>query len=309
MRLAIVVSALLALSLALQKQKSDSNKNVPAADQRGTPHSPLVIRLDSAQHRADADDHEKELKERGEADKTLANYTLYLAGIALLQLMVFGYQAAKLRATVTRMEAAEALTSKSVDEMRRAADAAGDSAKAAHISADVARASVESYAAAERAWVSLHSIVTTGFSDATDVATGTTGHAGVLFGPQWTNGGRTPAVQCALGTRVMAIRLPFVGEKPPHFTIDEEPHRTRTTLVTGVTVSAEPANLSADVMSMLRNRECTVFLYCRADYRDVFSDLPRYFEAAMEVEFRGIDDSTKTELFGYRLVGSQNGAG
>ncbi|MDP9222881.1 MAG: hypothetical protein M3P18_03325 [Actinomycetota bacterium] len=110
-----------------QQQEPDTGQQIPHADQRGSQQAPLVIQFDSAQRSSEADQREKDREEKTAADTAVIRATEILALIAFLQLVVFGYQAMKLRDTVSRMQTAEKITAESVSEMRRAADATNES--------------------------------------------------------------------------------------------------------------------------------------------------------------------------------------
>lgn len=244
------VALLVWQSQAPQKPKSETNQQIAATNQRGTPQAPVVIELDSVQHRQEAEQREAERKEKTASDNALIFYTKLLAFVAFLQLVVFGYQALKLRATVDRMREAERITAQSVNEMRRAAEAAERSASAAE------RAVVIT----QRAYL---------FAKGIDQATNTdaAGHlVEYWFWATWENFGLTPATDARSVMKVQ--HLPMLGGAEPNFTDGIGgpgavfgPHTTGKSATVIVPLAT---------MKEVWQKKTRLFLWARGEYRDAF---------------------------------------
>jgi hypothetical protein len=106
----LMLVAVLALFLNSPQPKKPLQQSAPA-DQRGTQESPLVVKVEPTvktpeEAAQETQDRNQKLANDGNAVKL----TGILAAIAFLQLLVYGYQAAKLRATVKSAgEQAEAM--------------------------------------------------------------------------------------------------------------------------------------------------------------------------------------------------------
>jgi hypothetical protein len=108
----------------LQQQQSTAAQQPDAADQRGTDQSPLVVKtLPSVKTQAEAEQDANDHKEKSTNDWHVVELTGVPAVIAFLQLLVYTYQAKKLRETVQSAgEQAEAME-RHIGEAARSADA------------------------------------------------------------------------------------------------------------------------------------------------------------------------------------------
>jgi hypothetical protein len=101
MRLFVSITLMMVpLSLASQQPKSKSQQTAPA-DQRGTQESPLVVKvLPAIKTPEEAAREKKDREDKTENDGNLVKLTGVLAFVGFCQLLVYGYQAKKLRETV-----------------------------------------------------------------------------------------------------------------------------------------------------------------------------------------------------------------
>lgn len=101
----LLVAACASAPLEVHREGESPQKHqTAAADQRGTQDAPLVIKLDSAQRKADSANSQHQGEEVAKAADKLNDYTFALAVVAALQFVAFIYQGWKLRQTVTAME-------------------------------------------------------------------------------------------------------------------------------------------------------------------------------------------------------------
>lgn len=135
MRIALVVTILLLLcgvGVCAESQRKNKDKIEPAKaqqmtgdKQRGTEESPVVVKIISPKRdKIESDADAKEKEEKKTLDSRLVFFTACLAAIGLMQLIVFGWQARRLRQTV--------------EATKEAADAAKKSADAAELTAQAA---------------------------------------------------------------------------------------------------------------------------------------------------------------------------
>jgi hypothetical protein len=120
--------ALLALVIAVGSQHQDKKPQAPQdnrqPDQRGTQNSPLVVKiLPTAKTQEETDQERKDSEAKASNDRNLVNATYILGAIALLQLIVFGYQAYKLKQTVESAAEQSADMKKYIGEAERSANA------------------------------------------------------------------------------------------------------------------------------------------------------------------------------------------
>lgn len=135
MRIALVVTILLLLcgvGVCAESQRKDKDEIKPAEaqqmtgnKQRGTEEAPVVVKIIPPKiDKIDSDADAKEKEEKKTLDSWLVFFTGCLAAIGLMQLIVFGLQARRLRQTV--------------EATKEAADAAKKSADAAELTAQAA---------------------------------------------------------------------------------------------------------------------------------------------------------------------------
>ncbi len=229
-----------------------------------------------------------------------------LIALFTLGLVVVGFfQWRALNDTV--VEAGKASARQSADMLASIA-VASDVAKAASDSAAAAKTSADAYREAERAWVSFVKMDYRSFTGGTIVETGETGQSGTMFNLAWLNGGRTPAIECTLFTDRKILKPPYTTETPS-FIVPIDPNAQKIVLVPDVPVSSLPIYLLRSDIDTLRDQQCRVFIYGRAEYRDVFSpNETRHFEVCLQVEYGGIESDTGQTLFNHRVVGPQNSA-
>jgi hypothetical protein len=126
MRLFVPAILLLTLSLSSQQPQSKSKqpKQGATTDQRGTQESPFVVKTLPVQKTPEEATQDKaERDQKAEHDRDLVKLTFALAIIAAFQLIVYGYQAKKLRETVESAgEQAEAME-RHIGEAARSANA------------------------------------------------------------------------------------------------------------------------------------------------------------------------------------------
>ena len=195
-------------------------------------------------------------------------------------LVLFGAkQANRLRESVDEMKGATQatknaateqakLTVASLGEMRRAADASTDSAKAATTAADAAKESVESYRESERAWISVVEFAVSTVQGI-DAATGKQ-MSGTAFNIRWVNGGRTPAVHCTMYSDHRVVLSPNDSGVPLFDVPQSAADQREMPLIPGVPVNSPQRFIDDADMRKLVGRQCRIFLYGRAEYELVF---------------------------------------
>ena len=91
-------------------------QEAPKADERGTEHAPLVIKvLPPVNEDEKAAAAQQERKDKSESDWSLVKLTGVLAIIGVIQIVVFGLQARRLHQTVKEMKIATKATEKAAD--------------------------------------------------------------------------------------------------------------------------------------------------------------------------------------------------
>ena len=120
--LVIAFSVFLLVGLQQQNKKSRATQQSPRTDQRGTESMPLVVRIKPAPKTdEEAAQDKKDREEKTTNDRNLIDLTAILALVGALQLLVFGYQALKLRETVKSAgEQSEAMERHIVEAARSA---------------------------------------------------------------------------------------------------------------------------------------------------------------------------------------------
>jgi hypothetical protein len=124
------------------KQKTPNSQQTAPADQRGTEQLPAVVKiLPTPKTAEETEADRKERAEKADSDWALVKLTGALAIVGALQLLVFGYQAWKLRQTVQAAAQQSEDMEKSIAESARSATAMEAVAQSIAISA---KAAVES---------------------------------------------------------------------------------------------------------------------------------------------------------------------
>jgi hypothetical protein len=122
----IIATTIIALSLFSQehKTKAKAAQQSPTPDQRGTQQSPLIVKtLKPPQTDEEIKREEEERKNKSENDRDTVKLTRALALIALGQLVVYAYQAVKLRQTVKSAGEQSKAMERHIGEASRSADA------------------------------------------------------------------------------------------------------------------------------------------------------------------------------------------
>jgi len=89
------------LALPQQNQKTKAPQHSSQTDQRGSQDSPLVVKvIPPAKTKEETEQETKDRNDKATNDRNLVKGTYILAGIGLLEFVVFGYQAIQLRKTV-----------------------------------------------------------------------------------------------------------------------------------------------------------------------------------------------------------------
>jgi hypothetical protein len=128
MRLFLPIAIVLVMSFAInsQQQKSKLQKPQQAAptDQRGTQESPVVVKvLPNLKTPEEVDQETKDRNTKAANDGNVVELTAVLAGVAILQLFVYSYQAYKLRQTVQASGEQSEAMERHVGEAARSATA------------------------------------------------------------------------------------------------------------------------------------------------------------------------------------------
>lgn len=119
-----------------QRQQSSAANTQPAPDLRGTQQSPLVIQVEPSTQGQQETTSEREAREEQAAiNRSNLITNRVIAGIAFLQLIVFGWQARRLKQTIAKMDEIAAAqssdTQSAIEKMAVAANAAERSANVA----------------------------------------------------------------------------------------------------------------------------------------------------------------------------------
>lgn len=119
----------------------------------------------------------------------------------------------------------------------------------------------------ERAWVSVNKIIDVGVHNSQ--VDGAFTKNGIGFMLEWSNSGRTPAVQLKVGSRVRYIEK---HQKFSDISIDELfQFREIAMMASGQPWQSTPISLNDQESEKLRRREIRLFVFARAEYFDVFS--------------------------------------
>jgi len=286
------------INIQKKNESADQTTQKRTYKQPGTEEMPLVIKgFPAAESENDTAYKKYEQHEKPTLDRWLTWGTVALA---IFTFFLFCFTAALWWVTYRLSKDAR----KTGEMQARDTQASLSIAKE---SADLARASFDSYRMAERAWVSFSGV---------DIGTVTNGRGvngervdGMVFTIKWLNSGHTPAIRCRLFSDGKAIYPP---DKIPAF--NESPSvtdRRETTLIPGVTVSGHRAFFpEADMVKLMENK-CRIFLYGKTDYNIAFAretSESQYTEVCMEVEYVGLDGNTKERRFSFVPSGPQNSA-
>lgn len=107
-----------------QQQYAQTSQQRTSEDKRGTEQSPLVVKIAPPTKTAtEADQETKDRNEKAANDRHLVDLTGVLAFVGFLQLMVFGYQAYKLRETVQSAGKQSEAMERHIGEAARSANA------------------------------------------------------------------------------------------------------------------------------------------------------------------------------------------
>lgn len=126
MRLFLAVVVLL-FSSQQPNRKPLVSQQPTTADERGTQDSPVVVKVvPSPKTPEEAAQESQDRKAKADNDRNLVNATWVLAGIGVLQLIVFGLQAAMLKKTVQSGATQSAAMDRHIGETTRSANAMED---------------------------------------------------------------------------------------------------------------------------------------------------------------------------------------
>ncbi len=107
-----------------QQNQSRATQSPPAADQRGTEQSPLVVKtIPAPKTQSESEQEAKEHRAELATNWWLMIFTGLLAAIAFMQLIVFGYQAKQLKRTVESAGEQSNAMERHIDEASRSAAA------------------------------------------------------------------------------------------------------------------------------------------------------------------------------------------
>ena len=107
-----------------EQQQSSARQELAKTDQRGTEQSPLVVKtIESTKTQAETEQDAEARKEKSANDRRVLGITIALAVIAFLQLLVYAYQAKKLRETVESAGEQSKAMERHIGEAARSADA------------------------------------------------------------------------------------------------------------------------------------------------------------------------------------------
>jgi hypothetical protein len=106
-----------------QQNQARTSEQPPTTDMRGSEDSPIVVKIIPTPKQEEAKRETEDRKEKSANDRNLVIATYILAGIAALQLAVFGYQAYKLKQTVEAATQQSEDTRRAISETSRSATA------------------------------------------------------------------------------------------------------------------------------------------------------------------------------------------
>jgi hypothetical protein len=249
-------------------------KGGPSANERGTEKSPLVIKiLPTQQAQKEATNTQSDNHQNAATDWWMFGMTGIIAVIGIIQAIVFGLQARRLRETIEKMDE---IATGQTDDMRV-------SITQATRVADIYDATLATNKTIERAYITLANTSTglnspnvtelmrlVGGDDNSQDATIQVGHVSVTF--EVKNHGRTPAdllggiVSLAIGNNPPQSTSPtkYFRYLPPFF------------LVSGDTKSWSPTFLlPQDLLEDIQKANGQLWVIGYIDYRDKFGDRHR----------------------------------
>lgn len=192
------------------QQHAAATQQKPDADPRGTDQSPLTVKILPT-----AKTHEEAAKEQADRDdQSAANWwmvrlTAAVSFVGVLQLLVFGYQALKLKHTIAKMDEIAAAQTK---DTQAAIQVARDNATAGKDTADALAATLSANREAERAYVTISHVTPHSGQPGYQPLDYTNEPDKVWFWVEIRNHGRTPAD--VLGG-IITVELGPVGSMPP----------------------------------------------------------------------------------------------
>ena len=145
------------------QQNSRASNQATSGDERGTEQSPFVVKfLPAEKTKQESEEDAQDRQEKASSDWWIVRLTGVLALVAFLQLLVFGYQAKKLRETVESTKDQSSAMERHVSEAARSANAMEGVAKSLEITAEASKeaavASQQSIASLRqqmRAWLTV----------------------------------------------------------------------------------------------------------------------------------------------------------
>jgi hypothetical protein len=126
MRVLLVMLTIFLLSLNSQQpnKKAQQSEQTAATDKRGTQESPVVVKvLPTVKTPEETEQERKDRENKTANDRNLVYLTGILAAVGFLQLIVFGYQAYKLRETVESAGEQSEAMERHIGEAARSANA------------------------------------------------------------------------------------------------------------------------------------------------------------------------------------------
>ena len=272
-----------------------ANKSVKS-DQRGTPKLPLVIEIiPTEDDKKEASENAGERKEKLQLDRNLVRFTQdlrdltgVLAAIGIFQLIVFGYQAWKLRQTVEVADAQAIDTQRSIVEAGRAATAMENVAAATKRNTELLEPMLRKQM---RAYIAIDTGGGT-FQDANNRFAGT---------PVMNNTGLTPArnVSYSVNAAILTIEniapndlvIPAVG---PIVVNDAGIAPRQQFTIQGVVNETFPAN---EVQEIMLGQKRRLFVWGIVTYDDVFGGHWWTKFCHNHIFYMGIDNTIKVSSY------------
>jgi len=286
--------------ISIHKKNESANQTTQKRTykQPGTEEMPLVIKgFPPADSENDAAHKKYEQQEKPTLDRWLTWGTVALA---IFTFFLFCFTAALWWVTYRL----------SKDARRTAEIQARDTQTSFAIakeSADLAKASFDSYQMAERAWVYSTGIDVSEFIDATDLTRPGKKFSGVMFHARWQNAGKTPATHCR--ANINSAIVPASLENIPIFERATDPEQKESALLPGIPVSTTPRYVDNADLKRLVNREVRLFVYSTFEYTDVFiTNELRLSEICLEVTCNGYEPNSSLPKFFFIPTGPQNSA-
>ncbi len=135
---------------------SSASSQSANSDQRGTEQSPLVIKLLATEKtKQESEVDARDRQEKASSDWWIVRLTGILALVAFLQLLVFGYQAKKLRETVESAKDQSSAMDRHISEAARSANAMEGVAKSLESTAKVSSETLQGFRKQMRAYLTV----------------------------------------------------------------------------------------------------------------------------------------------------------